>query len=95
MGHRKKTKQIFVGAVPIGGGSPISVQSMSKTDTRDIKSTVKQIRSLAKAGCEIIRIAVPDIEAAHALGRIKESVPIPVIADIHFDWRLALEAIRQ
>jgi (E)-4-hydroxy-3-methylbut-2-enyl-diphosphate synthase len=95
MGYRKKTRQIFVGAVPIGGGSPISVQSMSKTDTRDIKSTVKQIRSLAKAGCEIIRIAVPDIEAAHALGRIKESVPIPVIADIHFDWRLALEAIRQ
>jgi (E)-4-hydroxy-3-methylbut-2-enyl-diphosphate synthase len=68
---------------------------MSKTDTKNIRSTVKQIRALAKAGCELIRIAVPDIEAASALGKIKKSVPIPVIADIHFDWRLALEAIRQ
>jgi (E)-4-hydroxy-3-methylbut-2-enyl-diphosphate synthase len=68
---------------------------MTKTDTRDVKSTVKQIKSLQKAGCEIIRIAVPDMEAAKALGAIKKSVTIPVIADIHFDWRLALEAIRQ
>jgi (E)-4-hydroxy-3-methylbut-2-enyl-diphosphate synthase len=68
---------------------------MTKTDTRDVKSTVKQIQSLQKAGCEIIRIAVPDMEAATALGGIKKSVTIPVIADIHFDWRLALEAIRQ
>ena len=81
--------------MPVGGGSPISVQSMTKTDTRDVKSTVKQIKSLAKSGCEIIRIAVPDIEAAKALGSIGKSVTIPVIADIHFDWRLALESIKQ
>ena len=95
MMKRKKTRVIHVGQVPIGGGHPISVQSMTKTDTRDVKATVKQIQSLVLAGCEIIRIAVPDAEAATALGRIKQSVPIPVIADIHFDWRLALEAIRQ
>lgn len=93
--NRRKTEKIFVGAVPVGGGSPISVQSMTKTDTRDAQSTVKQIRALSKAGCEIIRIAVPDEEAAKALGEIKRSSSIPVIADIHFDWRLALEAIRQ
>ena len=92
---RKKTRVIHVGQVPIGGGHPIPVQSMTKTDTRDVKATVKQIQSLVLSGCEIIRIAVPDAEAAKALGRIKQLVPIPVIADIHFDWRLALEAIRQ
>lgn len=92
---RKKTRQIHVGNVSIGGGSPVSVQSMTKTDTRDVKSTVKQIKSLERAGCEIIRIAVPDMDAAIAVGRIKRSVTIPIIADIHFDWRLALEAIRQ
>jgi len=92
---RRKTRKIFVGTVPVGGGSPISVQSMSKTDTKNIRSTVRQINALTKAGCEIIRVAVPDIEAACALGKIKKSVPIPIIADIHFDWRLALEAIRQ
>jgi (E)-4-hydroxy-3-methylbut-2-enyl-diphosphate synthase len=95
MARRKKTRKIFVGSVPVGGGSPISVQSMTKTDTRDVKSTVRQIKSLQKAGCEIIRIAVPDLEAAKALGSIKKRVAIPVIADIHFDWRLALEAINQ
>ena len=92
---RNRTRKIYVGSVAVGGGSLISVQSMTKTDTRDIKSTVRQIKSLQKAGCEIIRIAVPDIEAAKALGSIKKSVSIPVIADIHFDWRLALEAIKQ
>jgi len=92
---RKKTKKIFVGSMPVGGDSPISVQSMTKTDTRDVKTTVKQIKSLKKAGCEIIRIAVPDIEAAKALGSITKAAGMPVIADIHFDWRLALEAIKQ
>lgn len=92
---RNKTRKICVGNVAVGGGSLISVQSMTKTDTRDVKSTIRQVKSLQKAGCEIIRIAVPDIEAAHALGSIKRSVGIPVIADIHFDWRLALEAIKQ
>ena len=92
---RKRTRKIYVGSVPVGGGSPITVQSMTKTDTRDVKSTVKQVKSLEKAGCEIIRIAVPDLEAAKALGSIGKAVTIPVIADIHFDWRLALEAINQ
>lgn len=95
MALRKKTNKIYVGNMPVGDGSPISVQSMTKTDTRDVKATVKQIKSLAKAGCEIIRIAVPDLEAAKALGSIKKAVALPVIADIHFDWRLALEAIHQ
>jgi (E)-4-hydroxy-3-methylbut-2-enyl-diphosphate synthase len=92
---RKKTRVIRVGDVQIGGGSPIPVQSMTKTDTRDARSTLRQVKSLAEAGCEIIRIAVPDMEAAKALGKIKKSSPLPIIADIHFDWRLALEAMRQ
>jgi (E)-4-hydroxy-3-methylbut-2-enyl-diphosphate synthase len=92
---RKKTRVIHVGGVLIGGENPIPVQSMTKTDTRDVRSTLRQIKALAGAGCEIIRIAVPDAEAAKALGKIKKSSPIPIIADIHFDWRLALEAIRQ
>ncbi len=84
-----------MGNVPVGGGNPIPVQSMTKTDTRDVRSTIRQIKALAEAGCEIIRIAVPDMRAAEALGKIRKSSSIPVIADIHFDWRLALEAIRQ
>jgi (E)-4-hydroxy-3-methylbut-2-enyl-diphosphate synthase len=95
MEHRRKTRIIHVGNVAVGGGSPISVQSMTKTDTRDARATARQIRLLARAGCEIIRIAVPDMEAAKALGMIKKSSSIPVISDIHFDWRLALEAIKQ
>lgn len=92
---RKKTKVIHIGTIPIGGDNPIVVQSMTKTDTADIKSTVRQIKSLEASGCEIIRLAVPDMTAAKALGRIKKSITIPIIADIHFDWRLALEAVRQ
>ncbi|MEW6066909.1 MAG: flavodoxin-dependent (E)-4-hydroxy-3-methylbut-2-enyl-diphosphate synthase [Nitrospirota bacterium] len=92
---RKKTRTIYVGRVPIGGGNPIIVQSMTKTDTVDVKSTIKQIKSLEAAGCEVIRVAVPDINAANSLGKIKKSINIPMIADIHFDWRLALEAIKQ
>ncbi len=95
MHGRRKTRKIFVGTVAVGGGSPITVQSMTKTDTRDVRSTVKQIGVLARAGCEIIRIAVPDKDAAVALGKIRQAVSLPVIADIHFDWRLALEAVRQ
>lgn len=95
MGIRKKTRTIYVGKVPVGGGNPVSVQSMTKTDTRNVKATVKQIKALEKAGCEIIRLAVPDMDAAKSLGRIKKSANIPMIADIHFDWRLALEAIKQ
>jgi (E)-4-hydroxy-3-methylbut-2-enyl-diphosphate synthase len=92
---RKKTRLLNVGPVPVGNASPISVQSMTKTDTRDSKTTARQIRALEKSGCEIIRIAVPDMNAAAALGAIKKAVSIPIIADIHFDWRLALEAVRQ
>ncbi len=98
--ERKQTRQIHVGNVAVGGGSPISVQSMTKTDTRDVNATANQILSLEAAGCEIIRLAVPDMEAAQALGKIKSQISnlksqIPMIADIHFDWRLALEAIKQ
>ncbi len=92
---RKKTKVIHVGGVAIGGGNPISIQSMTKTNTRDVRSTARQVRLLKEAGCEIVRIAVPDIDAARSLGKIRERAAIPVIADIHFDWKLALEAVRQ
>lgn len=92
---RKKTRALRVGSVQIGNNSPVSVQSMTKTDTRDIAATVAQIKALEHKGCEIIRIAVPDMEAARAFGAIKKGVQIPIIADIHFDWRLALEVIKQ
>ncbi len=95
MEARKKTRTIYVGRVPIGGEYPVAVQSMTKTDTADIKLTTKQIKALEALGCEIIRLAVPDMNAAKALGKIKKSINIPMIADIHFDWRLALEAIEQ
>ena len=87
------TKQIKVGSVKIGGGAPVSIQSMAKTDTRDVLSTVKQIKGLEKAGCEIIRVAVKDFEAAKAIRGIKNKINIPLVADIHFDYRLALSAI--
>lgn len=92
---RRKSKKLFVGSVPIGGDSPIVIQSMTTSDTRDVESTLKQIKDLHEAGCEIIRVAVPDAEAASKLGEIKKKCPIPLISDIHFDWRLALEAIKQ
>lgn len=85
----------MLGNVPVGGGAPIVVQSMTKTDTRDVKATSSQIRRLEKAGCEIVRLAVPDREAASALGSIKRNARIPMVADIHFDHRLALEALKQ
>ncbi|HTZ19197.1 MAG TPA: flavodoxin-dependent (E)-4-hydroxy-3-methylbut-2-enyl-diphosphate synthase [Dissulfurispiraceae bacterium] len=92
---RKATRQIHIGDVAVGGDAPISVQSMTKTDTRNINATVAQIKALEAAGCEIIRLAVVDADAAKALGAIKQQVSIPMIADIHFDWKLALEALRQ
>ncbi|HBI23391.1 MAG TPA: 4-hydroxy-3-methylbut-2-en-1-yl diphosphate synthase [Nitrospiraceae bacterium] len=91
--NRRKTRQIKVGNVLIGGGAPVVVQSMTNTDTRDINATVVQIKRLEEAGCEIVRVAVPDKEAAEALKAIKSSISIPLIADIHFDYRLALLAI--
>ncbi|MBI3752618.1 MAG: flavodoxin-dependent (E)-4-hydroxy-3-methylbut-2-enyl-diphosphate synthase [Deltaproteobacteria bacterium] len=90
---RRKTKQIDVGKVKIGSGCPISVQSMTNTDTADVKATVNQIKALERAGCEIVRVAVPNMEAAEAIKNIKKAAAIPVIADIHFDYRLALKAI--
>jgi (E)-4-hydroxy-3-methylbut-2-enyl-diphosphate synthase len=92
--NRKKTRQIKVGEVKIGGMAPIAVQSMTNTFTQDIASTVSQIRRLEKAGCEIIRVAVPDEEAAKAIKPIKEKISIPIIADIHFDFRLAIASAR-
>jgi len=77
----------------MGGGAPISVQSMTKTDTRDVSSTIRQIKRLEKTGCEIIRVAVPDMEAANILHQIKRKIKIPLVADIHFDYRLALKAV--
>ena len=86
------SKRIYVGGVPVGGGAPVTIQSMTNTKTQDVASTVEQIRRLCEAGCEIVRVAVPDMEAARAIGRIRESCPVPLVADIHFDYRLALEA---
>ena len=91
--QRRLTRQIMVGNVPVGGDAPIAIQSMTNTDTRDIDATVSQIDQLAAAGCEIIRVAVPDSTAADVLREIKRRSPIPVIADIHFDHKLALMAI--
>lgn len=90
---RKKTQQIKIGDVSIGGDSEISVQSMTNTDTRDIESTVAQIHELEKAGCELIRVAVPDMDAALSLHRIRHSIDIPLIADIHFDYHLAVASM--
>lgn len=92
---RRKTRRIYVGDVSIGDSAPVRVQSMTKTDTRDVKATVNEIRRLEKAGCEIVRVAVPDETAAKALGEIKRKIKIPLIADIHFNYKLALEAIKQ
>jgi len=91
---RKNTRQIWVGSVPVGGGTPISVQSMTNTDTRNIESTIGQIQALEEIGCEIVRAAVPDMEAAVALKEIKKKIKIPLVADIHFNYQLALEAIK-
>ena len=87
------TRQINVGGVLIGGGAPVTIQSMTNTPTQDVAATVAQIQKLAAAGCEIVRVAVPDMEAVHAVGKIKEHSPIPVVVDIHFDYKLALETI--
>ena len=93
--ERRATKKINIGGVEIGGDAPISVQSMCNTDTRDVQATVKQIQELTDAGCELIRVAVLDNQAAQAIGAIKKQIKIPIIADIHFDYRLAIEAINQ
>ncbi len=94
MRKRRVTKAINVGSVKVGGDAPISVQSMTKTDTRDVKATVEQIKQLEDVGCEIVRCAVPDMEAAQALAEIKRQTRIPLVADIHFHYQLALEALK-
>ena len=93
MARRRVTKALQVGRVQVGGDAPVSVQSMTKTDTRDVAATVRQIRRLEEAGCEIIRSAVPDMEAAEALAEIKRQINIPLVADIHFHYQLALKAL--
>ena len=87
------TKKIFVGGVPIGGGAPVSIQSMTNTPTDDVEATVAQIRRLAAAGCQIVRVAVPNMAAAKAVGAIKEQIDLPLVVDIHFNYKLALECI--
>jgi len=89
------SRQIMVGSVPVGGGAPVSIQSMTNTPTHDVEATLAQIRSLAAAGCEIVRVAVPDERAALAIGALKAGSPLPLVADIHFDYRLALLAAEQ
>lgn len=91
----RHSRQISLGGVKIGGGAPVSVQSMTKTDTRDIAATTREIKDLENAGCQIVRLAVPDMEAARALGEIKKNSGIPIVSDIHFDYKLALEAVEQ
>jgi len=92
---RRKSRKIRIGNIEIGGDAPVSVQSMCNTDTRDVQATVRQIKELSEAGCELVRVAVLNKEAAQTLGDIKKQIEIPLIADIHFDWRLAVEAIDQ
>ena len=91
--ERKKTKQVMVGNVPIGGGAPVVIQSMTNTDTADVRATLYQIEELAQAGCQLVRVTVPDKAAAVALPQLIEASPVPLIADIHFDYRLALSAL--
>src|SRR5881409_4261091 len=93
--NRRKTRQIQIGNVKVGGGAPITVQSMTKTDTRNVDATLDQIWSLEAAGCDIVRLAVPVREAAEKLGEIKKQIRIPLIADIHFNYKLALIALEQ
>ncbi|MBR5542956.1 MAG: flavodoxin-dependent (E)-4-hydroxy-3-methylbut-2-enyl-diphosphate synthase [Oscillospiraceae bacterium] len=90
--ERRKTKKIMVGNVPVGGDAPIAVQSMCNTDTRDIAATLGQMERLRHAGCKIVRVAVVDKEAAFAIGKLAEKAEMPIVADIHFDWKLAIEA---
>lgn len=91
---RRPSKKVYVGKVGIGGDFPVSVQSMTNTKTHDVKATVNQIMALEEAGCDIVRVAVPDMEAAKAIAEIKKNIHIPLVADIHFDYRLAIEAIK-
>ena len=90
---RTETETIQIGNLKMGGGNPIVIQSMCNTDTRDIAATVAQIHALEQAGCELVRVAVPDMQAAEAVGEIRKQIHIPLVADIHFDYRLALKVM--
>ena len=92
--ERKLTREVKIGSLKMGGTNPIIIQSMCNTDTRDVEATVAQILALEKAGCELVRVAIPDMAAADAVGEIKKRIHIPLVADIHFDYRLALRVIR-
>ena len=87
-------KQILVGGVPMGGGAPMVIQSMCNTKTHDVESTVKQILAMEQAGCQVVRLAIPDMNAAEAIPAIKQQVHIPLVADIHFDYKLAWRRLR-
>ena len=91
--ERKLTREVKIGSLKMGGTNPIIIQSMCNTDTRDVEATVAQILALEKAGCELVRVAIPDMAAADAVGEIKKRIHIPLVADIHFDYRLALMAL--
>ena len=93
MNCRMKTHEVHIGNRVIGGGNPVLIQSMCNTRTQDVEATAAQIKRLEEAGCEIVRVAVPDEEAALAIAGIKERISIPLVADIHFDYRLALKAV--
>ncbi len=90
----RKSKKIICGGIEIGGDAPISIQSMTNTDTRDVKKTISQIKRLIEAGCDIVRCAIPDMQAAEAFREIKKNIEVPLVADIHFDYRLAIAAIK-
>src|SRR3990167_3104043 len=92
---RDKTRPVKIGKITIGAGNPIRVQSMTQTKTSDVEATVKQIADLEKVGCEIIRVTVPDMESAKAIKAIKKQIKIPLVADIHFQYLLAIEAAKQ
>jgi (E)-4-hydroxy-3-methylbut-2-enyl-diphosphate synthase len=92
---RNQTRKVNIGGVIIGAGAPIVVQSMTNTNTKDWKATVKQIKQLEEVGCEIVRVSLPDMESAYNVSRIKKNIKIPLVADIHFDYKIALEAIKQ
>ncbi|WP_286803634.1 flavodoxin-dependent (E)-4-hydroxy-3-methylbut-2-enyl-diphosphate synthase, partial [Marinobacter sp. UBA2498] len=87
---RRKSRQIMVGNVPVGGDAPIAVQSMTNTETCDVEATVGQIKALQEAGADIVRVSVPSMDAAEAFGKIREQVSLPLVADIHFDYKIAL-----
>ena len=90
---REQTREVLIGDRKIGGGNPILIQSMTNTRTEDVQATVEQIHKLEKAGCEIIRCTVPTLEAARAIGEIKKQISIPLVADIHFDYKMAIAAM--